>query len=104
VRGEAGRYPPAGSPEREKLLARLADRARFIRLETVRLAEIPGAGHYTGTFSAAELFASLYYAELRYRADEPRWPARRLVRPLRAGRGGNRVRRPPPARPLTTTR
>ena len=38
-------YPAAGRPERERLLARLADRARFIRLETVRLAEIPGAGH-----------------------------------------------------------
>jgi len=76
VSGEAGRYPRAGSPEREKLLARLADRAKFIRLETVRLADIPGAGHYTGTFSAAELLASLYYAELRYRPDEPRWPDR----------------------------
>jgi transketolase len=69
-------YPAAGQPDRERLLARLADRARFIRLETVRLAEIPGAGHYTGTFSAAELLASLYYAELRYRPGEPGWPDR----------------------------
>lgn len=69
-------YPAPGSHEREKLLARLADRARFIRLETVRLAEIPGAGHYTATFSAAELFASLYYAELRYRPGDPHWPDR----------------------------
>ena len=73
-------YPAVGRPEREQLLARLADRASFIRLETVRLAEIPGAGHYTGTFSAAELLASLYYAELRYRPAEPTWPDRdRLV-------------------------
>src|SRR5207248_616919 len=28
------------------------------------------------TFSAAELFAALYYAELRYRPDEPDWPDR----------------------------
>jgi transketolase len=62
--------------ERDQLLARLADRARFIRLETVRLAEIPGAGHYTGTFSAAELFAALYYSQLRYRPAEPGWPDR----------------------------
>jgi transketolase len=73
---ERAPYPAAGQPERERLLARLADRARFIRLETVRLAEIPGAGHYTGTFSAAELLASLYYAELRYRPGEPGWPDR----------------------------
>jgi transketolase len=76
VTTERGPYPAAGQPERERLLARLADRARFIRLETVRLAEIPGAGHYTGTFSAAELLASLYYAELRYRPGEPGWPDR----------------------------
>jgi transketolase len=62
--------------ERDQLLARLADRATFIRLETVRLAEIPGAGHYTGTFSAAELFAALYYSQLRYRPGEPGWPDR----------------------------
>ncbi|HUZ27522.1 MAG TPA: transketolase [Streptosporangiaceae bacterium] len=73
---ERARYPRIGSPERERLLARLADRAKFIRLETVRLAEIPGAGHYTGTFSAAELIASLYYAELAYRPGDPAWPDR----------------------------
>jgi len=78
--GERERYQQRGDPERGRLIARLADRAMFIRLETVRLAEIPGAGHYTGTFSAAELIASLYYAEMRYRPDEPSWPARdRLV-------------------------
>lgn len=54
----------------------LADRARFIRMETVRLARIAGAGHYTSTFSAAELLAALYYAELRFRPDDPKWPNR----------------------------
>ena len=43
----------------------LADRAKFVRLETVRLTRIAGAGHYSSTFSAAELFAALYYAHLR---------------------------------------
>ena len=70
------RYPERGTAERDRLLGRLADRARFIRLETVRLAQIAGAGHYTGTFSAAELLASLYYGQLRYRADEPDRPDR----------------------------
>jgi transketolase len=80
VTGGREPFPAPGRPERDGLLARLADRARFIRLETVRLADIPGAGHYTGTFSAAELLASLYYAELRYRPAEPRWPDRdRLI-------------------------
>lgn len=46
MRGETRTYPARGTNERTELVARLADRAKFIRLETVRLAEIPGAGHY----------------------------------------------------------
>lgn len=70
------KHPPRGTREREALIERLRHRAKFVRLETVRLTRIAGAGHYTGTFSAAELFATLYYAELRYRPDEPEWPDR----------------------------
>jgi transketolase len=70
------KHPPRGTAEREELIERLRDRAKFVRLETVRLTRIAGAGHYTSTFSAAELFAALYYAELRYRPDEPDWPDR----------------------------
>jgi transketolase len=70
------RHPPRGTPEREQLIERLRDRAKFVRLETVRLTRIAGAGHYTGTFSAAELLAALYYAELRYRPNDPAWPER----------------------------
>jgi transketolase len=54
----------------------LADRAMFVRLETLRLARIAGAGHYSSTFSAAELFAALYYAHLRVNPAEPGWPDR----------------------------
>lgn len=70
------KHPPRATPEREELVQRLQDRAKFVRLETVRLTRIAGAGHYTATFSAAELFAALYYAELRYRPDQPDWPDR----------------------------
>jgi transketolase len=54
----------------------LADRARFVRTETVRLSRIAGAGHYSSTFSAAELFAALYYAHLRIDPARPDWPDR----------------------------
>jgi transketolase len=54
----------------------LADRAKFVRLETLRLARICGAGHYSSTFSAAELFAALYYAHLRINPADPKWPDR----------------------------
>lgn len=56
--------------------AHLADRARFIRLETLRLTRIAGAGHYSSTFSAAELLAALYYAHLRIDPANPQWEDR----------------------------
>jgi transketolase len=68
--------PPRGTPERAELAARLADRAKFVRTETVRLSRIAGAGHYTAAFSAAELFAALYYAGLSYDPARPDWPDR----------------------------
>lgn len=68
--------PPKESPERQAAVARLEDRAKFVRLETVRLSRIAGAGHYTSSFSAAELFAALYYSVMDYRAAEPKWSDR----------------------------
>lgn len=56
--------------------AHLADRARFIRLETLRLTRIAGAGHYSSTFSAAELLSVLYYAHLRIDPANPKWEDR----------------------------
>jgi hypothetical protein len=41
-------------------LAVLEEKARFIRTETVRLTRIAGAGHYSSTFSCAEMLAALY--------------------------------------------
>lgn len=55
---------------------RLEERALFVRLETLRLTRIAGAGHYSGTFSAAELLATLYYHELRLDPTDPKWPDR----------------------------
>jgi transketolase len=54
----------------------LEDRAKFIRMETVRLTRIAGAGHYSSTFSCAELLATLYYAHLRIDPADPRWEDR----------------------------
>ncbi|RIK36911.1 MAG: transketolase, partial [Chloroflexi bacterium] len=38
-------------------LARIQERARWIRTETVRLIAIAKSGHYTSVFSAAEILA-----------------------------------------------
>lgn len=54
----------------------LRDKARLVRLETIRLIEIAKVGHYTSVFSAAEIFSSLYYDVLRLRPSEPSWPDR----------------------------
>jgi transketolase len=72
--------PARGTQEREDLFALLEEKAKLVRRETVRLSRIAGAGHYTGTFSCAELFAAMYYSQLRFRPDEPAWEDRdRLV-------------------------
>ena len=70
------RVPMTGSHGRNITEEFLADRAKFVRLETVRLSRIAGAGHYSSTFSAAELFAALFYAHLRIDPAEPKWPDR----------------------------
>lgn len=54
----------------------LEDRAKFIRTETVRLSRIAGAGHYSSTFSCAEMLAALYYAQLRIEPANPDWADR----------------------------
>ncbi|PRZ42277.1 transketolase [Antricoccus suffuscus] len=65
---------------RRASIADLEERAKFIRLETVRLTRIAGAGHYSAVFSCAELLSALYYHQLRLNPDEPRHPDRdRLV-------------------------
>lgn len=59
----------------EAEIAHLRDRAQFIRLETIRLIEIAKVGHYTSVFSAAEIFAALFYDVMRLEAD-PKHPDR----------------------------
>lgn len=56
-------------------IERLRERAQFVRLETIRLIEIAKVGHYSSVFSAAEIFAALYYDVMRL-SDDPNWPDR----------------------------
>jgi len=57
-------------------IARIEERARFARLETVRLISIAKTGHYASGFSCAEILATLYYGVMRLRRGEPDWPER----------------------------
>lgn len=57
-------------------VAMLRDRAKFVRLETIRLIEIAKTGHYSSVFSAAEIFSVLYYDIMNLRRGQPKWPGR----------------------------
>lgn len=66
---------PTPDPTPEQI-AHLKERARFVRLETLRLIQIAKVGHYSSVFSCAELFAVLYYDAMRLKRGEPGWPER----------------------------
>lgn len=71
---------PSNSAGRGPLTAeeaeRLRERARFVRLETIRLISIAKVGHYSSVFSCAEIFSTLYYDTMNLRRGEPGWPGR----------------------------
>ena len=60
----------------EDLIARIDERARWIRREVIRLIAIPKVGHYASAFSCAEILATLYYGVMRLKRGEPRWEER----------------------------
>lgn len=57
-------------------VAELEARARTLRRQVVRLVEKVKIGYLQQGLGAADLFAALYFAELRLREDDPDWPAR----------------------------
>src|SRR6202161_133150 len=62
-----------GRPVTDTELRRRAD---WSRLQTIDLIRQAGLGHYSSTFSSAEIVAALYYRALRLRPGEPRWANR----------------------------
>lgn len=54
----------------------LREKARLIRLETLRMTDICGSGHYGSSFSMAEIVAALYYRFLHVDVQNPQWPDR----------------------------
>jgi transketolase len=57
-------------------LDQLRRRADWVRLRTIQLIDAAGLGHYSSTFSCAEILAVLYYRALRLWPSEPGWPDR----------------------------
>ncbi|AUH34213.1 transketolase [Paracoccus tegillarcae] len=54
----------------------MREKARMVRLETIRLIMLPKIGHYSSVFSCAELFASLYYGVMSVKEGDPDWEDR----------------------------
>ena len=67
---------PAETPAQRPSIKQLAERAEWIRLETIRQIAGAGLGHYSSTFSAAEILAVLYYRTLRLDPKNPDWSDR----------------------------
>lgn len=57
-------------------LAALAARAHALRRHVVSLVGPLGQGYVQQGLGAADLFACLFFSELRYRPNDPRWPER----------------------------
>ncbi|WP_346244273.1 transketolase [Shouchella clausii] len=60
----------------ESVYFKIKEKAKLSRLEAIRLISLAGSGHYGSSFSCAEIFATLYYHVLNYRADDPTWSDR----------------------------
>lgn len=55
-----------GVDSREELLVQLIEHARRMRIHVIRMTTQAGSGHVTSSFSAADIVAALYFAEMRY--------------------------------------
>ncbi len=51
---------------RKELLTQLAEHARRMRIHVIRMTTRAGSGHVTSAFSAADIVAALYFAEMRF--------------------------------------
>lgn len=61
---------------RERDLARLAEIARGLRRDVIRMIAPTGQGYVQQGLGAADLFAALYFAEMRLDPADPNWPDR----------------------------
>lgn len=54
----------------------LSNRAEWLRIEVIRMIDRAGLGHYSSTFSAAEILAVLYYRAMALDPANPDWADR----------------------------
>ncbi|MDP2872284.1 MAG: transketolase [Bacillota bacterium] len=73
-RTKAAPHNQPGTPEERH--ARLAEAARQLRVEILRMTAQAGSGHPGGSLSSAEIIACLYFDVLRLDPARPSWPER----------------------------
>ncbi|MCK4374314.1 MAG: transketolase [Candidatus Brocadiae bacterium] len=57
-------------------MLKLARRAAEVRLQIIKAMGQDKFHHFGGSLSVADLLVTLYYRQMRYRAEEPDWPER----------------------------
>jgi transketolase len=60
----------------ESLLLELQERARELRLDSIKMIYRRGAGHPGGALSAAEIMSALFFHKIRLDPQRPDWPDR----------------------------
>ncbi len=60
----------------ESLIFELQERARELRLDSIKMIYRRGAGHPGGALSAAEILAALFFQKMRLDPRQPDWPER----------------------------
>ncbi len=60
----------------ESLIAELEERARRLRIDSLRMIYRRGAGHPGGTLSSAEIVSALFFQKMRLDPKRPDWPMR----------------------------
>jgi len=75
---ESDQDTAAGELRRDREASReeLEERSQWLRLEILRVIQDAGLGHYSSTFSCAEVLSVLYYRTMRLRPQEPAWENR----------------------------
>ena len=54
----------------------LADRARIVRIEILKMLTASGSGHTGGSLSAADIVTALYFYKMKHRPKDPAWQGR----------------------------
>lgn len=62
--------------ERSGSVQDLMDRAEWLRIRVIEMIDKAGLGHYSGTFSCAEILSVLYYHSMRLDPANPNWADR----------------------------